>query len=223
MRRIGAPLVLPAAGLTFLIAVGSAIRGLLLLFDSIGLDQSSPLGTLQAWILGLGLAAAVVVTTVLTVAVVKLGGSFWIIVTAFIGLALCTVPLYCRDTTIDVTRTGFHRAHYRFDSRDFRIYNGTGGPITVCVGTNGRCAADADALRAPGRRIGPGEVARIDWPTGRTGDLTLTIVRPPASMSRPGTRLTIDEPPKSDNDPPDYQPPPFQPPPPIPGYPIPLR
>lgn len=198
------------------VAVVAALEGADQALDSIGMDQGSPAPAGPIRLAVAGIVAAALVAIGRAVLGRGLGAPF--VALLVLVVVLCSVPIWRRDDTIDVTDVGFRRAGYDFDSRDFRVYNGTGAPIRVCLGAGGRCAPDAKGagrLRAPGLTVGPGDAARVGWPAGTTGRFTLTVADPPSAMTRPGTRLRIRTPPRSEPgyDPP-YQPPPPPPPPP---------
>lgn len=117
---VGGRAVLLVAGATFLGALAAAVRGVGRLFHSLGTDHGSPLTPGQTWLTVAGVVAGVAVTVVAAVLVVRDHEGFWFLAAAVVGVALSTVPLYLRDTTLDVTGAGFHRAHYYFNARDYR-------------------------------------------------------------------------------------------------------
>jgi hypothetical protein len=222
----GRRLVLCVGGLlAALVAVGSAAHGVYRLSYSFGLDQGAPVPPGELWISVAGIAATIAATAAWAVLI---GYSNETAVSvALVGLALCTMPLWRRDSTLELTSDGFRQATYTYTTRDVRVYNGTDATVAICLGTAGVCwadAGDAHRLRAPGLTIAPGSFAWIGWPSGATGTYPLTVATPPSTMNRPSTQLHVLAVPKSDpgtnpdpfppdfpQPPPNY-PPPFQPP-----------
>ncbi|SHN74113.1 hypothetical protein SAMN05443668_10718 [Cryptosporangium aurantiacum] len=129
-----------------------------------------------------------------------------------VALVLCTVPLWRRYNTIDVTILGFHRPDYTFVG-GFSVWNGSGERLRVCAGETGTCLEGRPVLTLePGRR---GSVKD----TYRAGRHALTIVEPGA-WARRDTRVRIEESDSGDDDSytpsvptQPYVPPPYVPPP----------
>lgn len=128
-----------------------------------------------------------------------------------LALVLCTVPLWKRFNTIDVTTWGFHRADYTFTGA-FRVWNGTAARLRVCAGSTGTCVEGRPVLTLePGQR---GSVKN----TYRVGRHALTIVEP-GPWARRDTRVRIEESDSGDDSyspsipTQPYVPPPYVPPP----------
>ncbi|GAA0247667.1 hypothetical protein [Cryptosporangium japonicum] len=170
-------------------------------------DQGSPPTADDAGWAGAGVAAIVVLAV------------WWwatrkppvlpVVAVSALAVVICTVPLWKRYNTVDVTASGFRRAEYTF-SWTFRVWNGAGHRVRVCVGDTGRCAEGRRALV-----LEPGQRGSVE-DTGGVGRYTLTIVEP-GRWARRDARVTIEEP-DPDDEP--YQPgvpaQPYVPPPPVP-------
>ena len=213
-----------SGALAALVAVGSAAHGTHRLFNSFGLDQDAPVPPNELWISVAGVAATIAATIVWAVLVGYFNDTAISVI--LVALALCTMPLWRRDSTIDLTSDGFRQTTYTYTTRDVRVYNSTDATVAICLGTAGVCwadAGDAHRLRPPGLTIAPGSFGWIGWPTGATGNYPLTVAAPPPTMTQPSTQLHVEAPPESDSgthwdpfpphhwEPPDF-PPPFQPP-----------
>jgi hypothetical protein len=211
-----------AFGAAVLTGAGSGLYGLMVLMSSVGFDQAAPTRPGQRWI---AIAGIGVVVAFLALAArgeglrlidrdnVRLVG-----ILVLVGAA-CSVPLWRRDSTIDVTDAGFHRARYGSNWMDLQIYNATDAPVVICVGADGVCTTEPlfpARLRAPGLAIAPRDRVSLDWP-GITGRITLTINGPLPAGARRNTAFTKSQPSDSHHDAPDpHWPPAPPPPPPIP-------
>ncbi|GAB3958373.1 hypothetical protein GCM10027614_75760 [Micromonospora vulcania] len=175
--------VFATAAVTLSLVAVSALYGLCRLLPSLRSDQGSPVPSDERWLAVSGIVIAAAFAVGLVVVFIRddeddKGSALLVVLVLALVAGACSVPLWRRGGTIDVTAAGFHRPRYSFDGDDFRLYNGSGGPVRVCLGVDGVCQSDPKApaqLRAPGLTVAAGDVVEVDWPEHLYGDFSLMI------------------------------------------------